>query len=125
MAVGDIAMNMQITEDFGFLHDLDRALAALPPAGATEAMMRQLQCAGAYGMGVPRQFGGLGLSHMSRVAALSAIAAISPSAACVLQGCVLGASVIVAFGSHEQRTWWLPRFASCLLYTSPSPRDCS
>ena len=75
------------------------------------------------GLGFPVEYGGAGASLVDQ-----AIAAEELARACVatsLQFLIskLGMLPVLNFGSQELKDKYAPRVASCLLYTSPSPRD--
>jgi alkylation response protein AidB-like acyl-CoA dehydrogenase len=77
-----------------------------------EPVIQALAACGALGLTIPRQYGGLGLSHAAYARVFGEISRIDPSVA-VLVGvhCGLGAKAIALFGSAALKQRYLPQLA--------------
>lgn len=77
-----------------------------------EAAIRAFADAGLLGIGIPRAYGGLGLSVSAYARVFGAVAAVDPSLA-VLVGvhCGLGGKALVLFGSEPLKQRYLPALA--------------
>lgn len=80
---------------------------------------------GAFGMNIPAEYGGLGLSHLYYVRGLALVGSVSPSLAALLSAHQsIGVPQPVAmFGTEEQKRTFLPRVAagevSAFMLTEP------
>ncbi|MEO8193228.1 MAG: acyl-CoA dehydrogenase family protein [Gemmatimonadales bacterium] len=78
----------------------------------SEEVITEFARAGLLGLTIPRQYGGLELSHTGYARVFERISAIDPSLA-VMVGvhCGLGSKAIVLYGSDEQKARYLPILA--------------
>lgn len=77
-----------------------------------EEVLRAFADIGMFGLTIPREYGGLGLSATAYGRVFAALCAIDPSLAVVVGvHCGLGAKTIVLFGTPEQRQRYLPALA--------------
>lgn len=86
--------------------EIDR-LADIP-----EAVMKGLARLGLFGLTIPREFGGLGLSQSAACRIMEAIGSVDASIAVLLNAHhSIGLRVIVLAGTEEQKQRWLPPLA--------------
>ena len=79
----------------------------------SEAVIRAFAKSGLLGISIPREYGGLGLTASGYARVFGAVASIDPSLGVFIGvHCGLGSKAIVLFGSHEQKTKYLPALAS-------------
>ncbi len=85
--------------------DCERAVSERVLSGITEL--------GLFGLGVPEQFGGVGLGHTAHARVIQELAAVDASLALMLatHGAI-GVRSLVSFGTDEQKQKYLPRLAS-------------
>lgn len=77
-----------------------------------EEALQAFAAIGMFGLTIPEEFGGLGLSATAYGRVFSALCAIDPSLAVVVGvHCGLGAKSIVLFGTREQQAMYLPKLA--------------
>ncbi|MGK2960973.1 MAG: acyl-CoA dehydrogenase family protein [Gemmatimonadaceae bacterium] len=78
----------------------------------TDEVIAEFARVGLLGLTIPRQYGGLELSHTAYARVFERISVIDPSLA-VLVGvhCGLGSKAIVLYGSEEQKSRYLPMLA--------------
>jgi acyl-CoA dehydrogenase family protein 9 len=77
-----------------------------------EELFRAFAELGLFGMSIPKEYGGLGLSATAYAKLSGAISAMDPSLGVVIGvHCGLGSKAIVLFGSAEQKARYLPMLA--------------
>ncbi len=97
-------------------------------------LLHQAGDMGFMGILVPETYGGAGLGYFEYTAIIEEISKVDPSIGLSIAAHnSLCTNHILSFGDAEQKQRWLPKLASgewigawgltCLLYTSPSPRD--
>lgn len=78
-----------------------------------EEVLAGLRRLGLFGLKIPREHGGQGLSHTAACRAFQEVAAADASVAALLAGhSSLAAQAVVLFGTAEQKARYLPRLAS-------------
>ena len=104
----------------------------LPVAGELEAadkyptdIVEGMKEMGIFGLTIPEEYGGLGESLLTYALAVEEIARGWMSVSGVINTHFIVAWMLMQHGTDEQKQKYLPRMATCLLYTSPSPRDRS
>src|SRR5678816_1462392 len=91
-----------------------------------EEYVQELRDMGAFGIKIPKEYGGLGLSYASYVKAMALVTSKDGSITALLSAhqSIGLPQPLKLFGNDEQKKRFFPRLAKgCLLYTSPSPRD--
>ena len=88
---------------------------------------------GLFGLMIPEEYGGLGESLLTYALAVEEIARGWMSVSGIINTHFIVAYLVLQHGTDEQKQRYLPKMAtgeirgafsmSCLLYTSPSPRD--
>ena len=78
----------------------------------SEESLRALAEAGFLGLTIPKEYGGLGLSHSGYARVFGAVAAVDASLGVIVGvHCGLGSKAIVLYGSEEQKARYLPPLA--------------
>ena len=79
----------------------------------SESVLRGLKALGAFGINIPKEFGGLGLSESNCVRIYSLIASYSPSLAVILAAhqSIGAVQPLKMFGTKAQKQKYLPRLA--------------
>jgi len=78
-----------------------------------DEVLRALGEAGFFGLTIPEEFGGLGLSHSAYARVFGAVASTDASLGVIIGvHCGLGSKAIVLYGSEEQKARYLPSLAS-------------
>lgn len=67
---------------------------------------------GWIGVTIGPEYGGMGLGHLAKTVIIEEIAKVSAAMGAAVQASQLGVAKVIHFGSPEQRSYWLPRFAS-------------
>ncbi len=75
--------------------------------------------AGLFGLTIPREYGGLGLSHSGYARVFGEVAALDASLGVIVGvHCGLGSKAIVLYGNEEQRSRYLPELATGEMYAA-------
>ena len=88
--------------------------APMPPTGKlSKRAERAIGETGLWGLLVPRTYGGSGCSYIELMQAITHLACVNPTISGLLSvHSTIGAvSALTAFGSDDQRQYWLPRLA--------------
>ncbi|MEU6495706.1 acyl-CoA dehydrogenase [Streptomyces sp. NPDC046984] len=77
-----------------------------------ERKIAQLMAArGWFAITVPATYGGLGIGHVAKTVLIHRIATVSGAAAAILQASQIPVGALEHWGSHEQKSLWLPQAA--------------
>ncbi len=77
-----------------------------------EPIVRRLAELGLFGLKIPQEYGGAGLSMTGHARVMQSIASFDPSIAALLTAHECGLSPILLFGDDEQKKRYLPRLAT-------------
>ena len=78
----------------------------------SEDVLRAFAAAGLFGLTIPREYGGLGLSHTAYARVFGAVAVADASLAVIVGvHCGLGSKAIVLYGTEAQKARYLPPLA--------------
>ncbi|MEU9168523.1 acyl-CoA dehydrogenase family protein [Streptomyces sp. NPDC048420] len=66
---------------------------------------------GWFGVTVPAAYGGMELGHVAKTILIHRISVMSAAAGAILQATLIPVGALDHFGTHEQKTQWLPRVA--------------
>ncbi len=102
-----------------FMHDLESLLSRVDPTEIDESgeypdwLVRELAEIGAFGMKIPTDYGGLGLSHRDYMMAMSMLGAVDANVTALLSAhqAIGVPQPILLFGTEEQKRRFLPRCA--------------
>ncbi len=98
-----------------------------------EEVVKELAEAEMFAVTIPEEYGGLGMGYTARLIAIEEIARISVATAMMYQVFGLGIEPFLKFGTDEQKTKYLPKFATgerlaTVAVTEPSggsdPKGC-
>ena len=82
-------------------------------------VLRALASAGFFGLTIPQEYGGLGLSNSAYAAVFGEVAAVDASLAVIVGvHCGLGSKAIVMFGSDAQKQRYLPALARADMFAA-------
>ncbi|NYI05056.1 acyl-CoA dehydrogenase family protein [Allostreptomyces psammosilenae] len=73
---------------------------------------RKIARQGWIGVTIPRAYGGMGMGHLAKTIIIEELARVSGAMGAMVQASQLGVAKVIHFGNEEQRSHWLPRFAS-------------
>jgi alkylation response protein AidB-like acyl-CoA dehydrogenase len=77
-----------------------------------DEVLQALGDAGFFGLTIPKEYGGLGLSYSGYARVFGAVASVDASLGVIVGvHCGLGSKAIVLYGTEEQKTRYLPRLA--------------
>lgn len=84
-----------------------------------DEVLREMAELGFFGLSIPKEYGGLGLSSSAYARVFGAVASTDASLG-VLVGvhCGLGSKAIVLYGSEEQKAMYLPRLATAEIFAA-------
>ena len=77
-----------------------------------EAMVEQMKAFGLFGCVIPEQYGGLGLDHITYARLIEEISRGFMSLGGVLNSHLIVSTMILRYGTEEQRQQWLPDLAT-------------
>jgi len=77
-----------------------------------DEVVKELAEAEMFAVTIPQEYGGLGMGYIGRLIALEEIARISVATAMMYQVFGLGIEPFIKFGTEEQKTKYLPKFAT-------------
>lgn len=80
---------------------------------------------GLIGLTVPKEYGGSGIGHVARMIAIEEVSRVSPAWAAHLRGWELIPTILVNYGTEEQKKKWLPRFCRGEIQGSLSGTEAS
>ncbi|MGW0822532.1 acyl-CoA dehydrogenase family protein [Streptomyces sp. NPDC002845] len=64
-----------------------------------------------FAVTVPQEYGGMGAGHVAKTILIHRIATVSAAAAAILQASLIPVAALLHFGTHQQKTRWLPQVA--------------
>ncbi len=84
-----------------------------------DEVLQEMARLGFFGLSIPREYGGLGLSNSAYARVFGAVASTDASLG-VLVGvhCGLGSKAIVLYGNEEQKAKYLPRLATAEIFAA-------
>jgi alkylation response protein AidB-like acyl-CoA dehydrogenase len=67
---------------------------------------------GWVGATISCEYGGMGLGHLAKTIIIEELSRVSAAMGAAVQAAQLGVAKVILFGNADQRSFWLPRFAS-------------